>query len=207
MKALNIILGIIVVGFFTVQIYAMRTQSNIETYPYKVVKQYDKFEVRNYEASLFTSVKMATNQYEDASRQGFSMLAGYIFGGNDTKEKIAMTSPVAMSLEDSMTMMFMVPRSMSLDNLPKPNEAKIEFRQEPPKTVASISFGGWATDKKIAKYKSELIRALKEQGIKYTSNFFFLGYNAPFEVFNRRNEIIVELTPETIQILGFNQMN
>jgi hypothetical protein len=33
-------------------------------------------------------------------------------------------------------------------NLPQPNESDIEFR-EPAKTVAAISFGGWANDEKI----------------------------------------------------------
>jgi len=38
-----------------------------------------------------------------------------------------------------------------------------------------------------------LVEALKKEGIEFTNQFFFLGYNPPFEVFNRRNEIIVEL--------------
>ncbi len=193
MKALKIILLIFIIGFITVQIFAMRSQSNIEMYPYTVLKKYGTFEIRNYEASLFTSVKMATNDYKKASRKGFSTLAGYIFGGNETNEKIAMTSPVAMSLDDSMMMMFMVPRKMTADMLPKPNDEEIQFRQEPQKTVAAISFGGWASDKKIQKYRKLLVEALKKEGIEFTNQFFFLGYNPPFEVFNRRNEIIVEL--------------
>ena len=50
------------------------------------------------------------------------MLAGYIFGGNDKEEKIAMTSPVAMSLKDSTTMLFLVPKKYTRDNLPVPND-------------------------------------------------------------------------------------
>jgi len=156
MKALKIILLIFIIGFITVQIFAMRSQSNIEMYPYTVLKKYGTFEIRNYEASLFTSVKMATNDYKKASRKGFSTLAGYIFGGNETNEKIAMTSPVAMSLDDSMMMMFMVPRKMTADMLPKPNDEEIQFRQEPQKTVAAISFGGWASDKKITEIQKTI---------------------------------------------------
>jgi hypothetical protein len=198
MKALKIILLIFIIGFITVQIFAMRSQSNIEMYPYTVLEKYGTFEIRNYEASLFTSVKMATNDYKKASRKGFSTLAGYIFGGNETNEKIAMTSPVAMSLDDSMTMMFMVPRKMTPEMLPKPNDEEIQFRQEPQKTVAAISFGGWASDKKIQKYKKRLVEALIKEGIEFTNQFFFLGYNPPFEIFNRRNEIIVELIQQEI---------
>jgi hypothetical protein len=60
------------------------------------------------------------------------------FGGNKENEKIAMTSPVTMSLEDSMTVMFMVPK-FNKETLPKPSESQIEFRQEPAKTVAAIT--------------------------------------------------------------------
>ncbi len=88
----------------------MNSQRGIEKYPYKVIKEYNKFEIRKYEASLFTSVKLSTGKYESGSSNGFSILAGYIFGGNDKNQKIAMTSPVAMSMEDSMEVMFLVPK-------------------------------------------------------------------------------------------------
>lgn len=197
MKILLILLGVIVAAFAVIQLFAMNGQRDIETYPYVVNKKYDIFEIRTYEATLFTSVKLSSNTYKDASRRGFSILAGYIFGNNDRNEKIAMTSPVAMSLEDSMTMMFMVPKKFKKETLPKPNQAQIEFKEEPTKTVAAISFGGWANDKKIEKYKQQLIAALAANGITYTNQFYFLGYNPPYEVFNRKNEIIVELEGDT----------
>lgn len=193
MKIFLIILAVLVIGFIIVQLFAVRTQSNIETYPYVVDKKYNKFEIRRYEATLFTSVKLSTKAYKESSSQGFSILAGYIFGGNKNNEKIAMTSPVAMSMEDSMTMMFMVPKKYDKASLPQPNESKIEFREEPAKTVAAIRFGGWSDDEKIEKYKQQLLAALEAEGIPYTNQFYFLGYNAPFEFFNRKNEVIVEL--------------
>ena len=193
MKIIFIILGIIFLAFIVIQLFAMSGQRNIETYPYVVNKKYDNFEIRSYEARLFSSVKLSSNGYKESSSRGFSILAGYIFGGNERNEKIAMTSPVAMSLEDSMTVMFMLPEKNKKDSLPKPNQSKIEFREEPAKTVAAITFGGWANDEKIEKYKEKLKAALDQAGISYTNRFYFLGYNAPYEVFNRKNEVIVEL--------------
>lgn len=196
MKIIWIILGVILVAFLLIQLYMMRTQKNIETYPFVVDQTFDSFEIRMYEASLFTSVKLPTNAYGEASSQGFSILAGYIFGGNETHEKIAMTSPVAMSLEDSTTMMFMVPQKYTQESLPKPNQSQVSFREEPAKTVAAITFGGWANDEKIAKHKTALTAALDAAGISYTNRFYYLGYNPPYEVFNRKNEVIVELPPD-----------
>ena len=198
MKNLLIVLGVILLVFIIIQLYAINGQRNIETYPYVVDKKYEAFEIRSYEATLFTSVKLTANQYKDASSKGFSILAGYIFGGNEKNEKIAMTSPVAMSLEDSMTMMFMVPKKYKKETLPQPNQSQIQFREESAKTIAAITFGGWANDEKIERYKQKLKSALDAQNITYTNRFYFLGYNPPYEVFNRKNEIIVELDSETI---------
>lgn len=193
MKIVIIILVVILLAFIFVQLYFIRAQRNIETYTYKVKKKYDLFEIRTYEATLFTSVKLSTKGYENSSSKGFSILAGYIFGNNDRNEKIPMTSPVSMSLEDSMTMMFMVPKEFNKDMLPKPNQSGIEFKEEPAKTFAAIRFSGWANDTKIEKYKQNLKAALDAEGISYTNRFYFFGYNAPYEVFNRINEVLVEL--------------
>ncbi len=201
MKILLILLGVILIAFVIIQLFAMRGQRNIETYPYVVNIKYDTFEIRSYEATLFTSVKLSTKEYKDASSKGFSILAGYIFGKNERDEKISMTSPVAMSLEDSMTMMFMVPKKFKKETLPQPNESQIKFREEPAKTVAAITFGGWVNDEKIEKYKQKLKSALDAEGITYTKRFHFLGYNPPFEVFNRKNEVIVELQSETLDLI------
>ncbi len=193
MKILIIIGAILLAGFTGVQLFALKSQHNIETYPYEVVEQYDSFEIRRYEARLFSAVKVSSGNYKSGSGQGFSALAGYIFGGNERNEKIAMTSPVTMTLEDSMTMRFMVPKKWNKKQLPKPNQSNINFVEEPEKLVAAIKFKGWANDKKIDRYKKQLKTALKSEGIPHLNKFELYGYNAPYEVFNRRNEIIVEL--------------
>lgn len=193
MKIILILLSVILIAFILTQLFAFNSQRDIETYSYTVKKKYDVFEVRSYDETLFTSVKLSTKGYKNSSSKGFSILAGYIFGNNDRNQKISMTSPVTMSLEDSMTMMFMVPKKFEKKMLPKPNESNIEFKQEPAKTVAAITFSGWADDKKIEKFKQRLKSSLDAEGITYSNRFFFFGYNAPYEVFNRKNEVIVEL--------------
>lgn len=193
MKIGLILIGVVLITFTVTQLFAYNSQRNIETQPYSINKKYNTFEIRDYEETLFTYVKLSTSGYENSSSKGFSILAGYIFGGNERDEKISMTSPVTIKLEDSMTMMFMVPKKLKKEMLPKPNKSLIKFKEEPAKTVAAISFNGWANDKKIEKYKQKLQSALDAEGIAYTERFYFLGYNAPYEVFNRKNEVIVEL--------------
>jgi len=201
MKVIIILLAVILVAFLATQIFVWREQQNIETYSYVVNKKYEGFEIRSYEPALFSTVKLSTKDYKASSSKGFSILAGYIFGENDRKEMISMTSPVTMSLEDSTTMMFMVPKKFEKASLPQPNRSEIEFREEPAKTVAVINFYGWANDEKIEKYKQKLKSALDAENIIYINGFYFLGYNPPFEVFNRRNEIIVELPSKTLDLI------
>ncbi len=193
MKYVYIVIGIIVIIFITIQLFALNSQQKTERQPYTIVEEYADFEVRKYESALYTSVKLPSNKYENASRKGFSILAEYIFGGNDKNQQIAMTSPVTMTLEDSITMLFMVPKGLSKENLPKPNESSIEFKEEPEKKIAAIEFGGWANDRKIETYKQKLTAALERENIEHKNNFQFLGYNAPYEMINRKNEIVVEL--------------
>ena len=88
MKILLILLGVILLAFIVIQVFAISGQRNIETYPYVVNQKYNSFEIRRYEATLFTSVQLSGNTYKDNSSKGFSILAGYIFGGNEKNEKI-----------------------------------------------------------------------------------------------------------------------
>ena len=194
MKTFLIILGLIFILFLGSQIYLYRSSRSIERYKYSVIKTYKDFEIRGYEASLFTSVKINTDNYKQASSKGFSILGGYIFGNNENKEQIPMTSPVAMTLEEEeMTMLFLVPKKFTKENLPKPENTKIEFIEMPEKKMAVITFGGWASDEKIEKYRLILMNLLDKNEIKYSNKFSVLGYNPPYEVLFRRNEIIAEL--------------
>lgn len=190
---LYIIVGLVIL-FIASQIWAQSQTKDIEMYPYKVMKEYDGFEIREYAPANFIYVTMDAKSYKESSSEGFGQLAGYIFGGNETGQKIAMTSPVEMEMEEEITMKFLVPGAYDLENMPKPNNANVQFKEEKEKTVAAIRFGGFADDEKIEKYKNMLFAMLDKEDIEYQDSYSFMGYNPPFDLVNRRNEIVVELT-------------
>jgi len=179
--------------FIVSQAFISGSMSKIEKYKYTVLKEFDDFEVRQYEAAMFSSVKMNAKTYEETSSSGFRLLAGYIFGGNEKNEKIAMTSPVVMEMGDTTKMSFMVPSNLKENELPKPNNGRIYFEKQAPKVMAAIRFGGWANDDRIEKYKQKLSLELEKQGLKHTGKFNYLGYNPPYALIARRNEVVVEL--------------
>ena len=193
MKILYIVLTIVLVLFVVSQLWAQTQVKGIETYPYRVDKTYDGFEVRTYAQANFIYVTMDARTYAEGSNKGFRMLAGYIFGGNARDQKIAMTSPVVMDMDSEMTMKFLVPAQYSMEELPTPNNAQVRFATEKERTMAAITFGGFANDEKIAKYKDELFQRLDAEGIQHTGQWSFLGYDPPFKLLGRKNEVVVEL--------------
>ena len=192
MKTLIIIISILLL-IAIAQVGISKSTQQTEQYSYKVIKNYDKFEIRKYDAALFSSVILNKKGYKQSSSEGFGILAGYIFGDNESNEKIAMTSPVIMELGDTSKMMFLVPKKYNLENLPNPKNKKIVFEKQEEKIIAAIRFDGWADDEKIEKYKSILKDELIKEKLGFKDKFIFLGYNPPYEVMNRRNEVVVEL--------------
>jgi hypothetical protein len=89
--------------------------------------------------------------------------------------------------------MFLVPKKFTKETLPKPENSDIIFIEVPEKKMAAITFGGWASDTKIEKYRLQLMALLDKKAIKYSNKFSVLGYNSPFELLSRKNEIVVEL--------------
>lgn len=67
MKTVGIIVGVLALVLVVVQGFAMKSSRNIESYPYQVMESFEQFEIRAYESSLFTSVKLNTGKYEEAS--------------------------------------------------------------------------------------------------------------------------------------------
>lgn len=169
-----------------------QADSKTETQKYEVLKSEHEFEIRYYPPAVLASVEMEGSW--DESRNGsFGVLAGYIFGGNDKKMKISMTSPVRMS-EIEGTMSFVMPSQYTLENLPEPGNNRIRLHASQPVVVAAIRFGGWANEERIGGMKDKLSEWIQKEGHKHTGKFEYLGYNPPFQLTNRRNEVVVELS-------------
>jgi len=105
-----------------------------------------------------------------------------------------MTAPVHMDINDSAsTMSFVMPYAYHIDNLPKPNDSGVKFETTKDEYVAAIQFGGFATNDNIKEHTEILREALNNHQLSYYGNFRFLGYNPPYQLFSRRNEIIVSV--------------
>jgi hypothetical protein len=148
--------------------------------------------VRFYPPATFATIRSSAKNYRELSGSGFRKIAGYIFGNNETSAKIAMTSPVHMDInKDESSMSFVMPAEYDIKSLPRPNDAKVELHQSPPEYAAAIEFGGYANDESISKHAEQLRKSLEEKGIKPIGHYRYLGYNPPYQLLGRKNEVIV----------------
>jgi hypothetical protein len=165
-----------------------------EEQKYTLILKENDFEIRFYPATTIATLKSNAKSYKELANPGFRKLAGYIFGGNESETSISMTSPVHMDINDTASSMsFVMPSAYNESNLPKPNDPNVIIKKTADEYVAVLRFGGYASDKDLKRYSEELQNILKQKGITTKGNYRYLGYNPPFQLVGRRNEIIVQI--------------
>jgi hypothetical protein len=188
MAILLLVLLIVCIGV----LFAFKS-SKIEMPAYSVIKKYGAVEIRQYPNMVVAQTMLIQSTQEQKMSAGFRTIAGYIFGGNERNQKIAMTAPVVMKMGDSASMFFMMPKEYSIAELPQPNSKQVLLQEEASKTLAVIRFGGFSSENKIAEYCEKLAAALAKNNIQSKGAFMYMGYNAPWDVINRRNEVAIEV--------------
>ena len=174
--------------------FTMRKQENVEEQAFQMLHRDGELEIRYYPPATMATVQMKGTEYRDVASSGFRKLAGYIFGGNDRGQKIAMTAPVHMSMgPEGSTMQFVMPAGMDSSNLPNPNDASVKIELSQPLHMAAIRFSGYANDEAIRKQSEKLEMLLKAKGITQLGPVKYLGYDAPYKLVGRRNEVVTEI--------------
>jgi DNA gyrase inhibitor GyrI len=193
MKTSILIATVLIVLLMSTQALISRSTGRTEQQPYEIHKKQGDFEIRYYPPAILASLARQ-GHYATSSGSSFRTLAGYIFGGNDASEQIAMTSPVRMKQEaDTFGMQFVMPASYAMDKLPRPNDPSIRLERFEGGYYASIRFGGYADAKDWNARRAELKAFLDREGLRYEEPFEYLGYNPPYQFINRRNEVVVRL--------------
>jgi len=191
----------------------------IEEPEYQVVGQYDDYELREYAPYIVAEVDVQ-GEFDEAGRDAFRILAGYIFGDNAASEKMSMTAPVEsrppakgekMSMTAPVTAIaagddgrttyaFVMERKFSLQTLPVPNDDRIRIRTVPKRTMAVRRYSGRWTENKYLQNEKSLRTALDSNGIQTIGRPVLARYNSPFSLpFMRRNEVMIEIMPASAQ--------
>ena len=161
-----------------------------ESQTYKVLEEKDNIEIRYYPRSA--KVKTSSDY---GNNNNFRKLFRYISGNNTENEKIAMTTPVYMSI-DKKTMEFVLPNKYVKDSLILPKGNQVESYFSDPVHIASIQYSGYSNYKSELQHTNILLKSLNDLNIKTKGSPYVLVYNGPYKFFNRRNEIHIEIQYE-----------
>ena len=176
------------------------TVNAIEEPAYTVERAWEseQIEIRRYAPRVMAVTTMQGNDDD-----GFRVLAGYIFGGNSTEQKIAMTAPVQQSMAGESEMAFMMPAEYALEDLPTPDDERVGFEEAPAYTAAVIQFSGWASADKADEHWQRLRQFLIAEEIDIAGEPTLNQYNPPWTLpFLRRNEIIVPVALSEANLRG-----
>ena len=179
---------------------------------FTVTQRGEAFDVRAYPQTIVAET-VVEGPWSDASTEGFRRLAGYIFGGNHKRSKIAMTAPVgtqdagdrlAKAGPDTLrrqgnawVVTFTMPATMTLATLPVPNDSRVTLRALPARLVAVRKMPGWWSEANFAQDSAALLQAVRAAGLEPGPNPPVMArFNPPWTpFFLRRNEMWLDLAP------------
>lgn len=178
---------------------------------YTVLKKDGDIELREYEGYILASVNIRADGHNSAGNQGFGPLAGYIFGDNKPRQKMAMTVPVITAEEPESTKLamtapvmsqdlgestykvsFVMPPGYKMDDLPVPNNSDVKLKDIPRHKSLAIRFSGYSNEHKVEDKLQKLKAWAKENDISLAGSPMLARYDAPWKPgFLRHNEIII----------------
>jgi len=205
MKILLSIIAMLFLGWVTYGYFSSQSKEP----KFTVLEKKDGYEIREYAPYIEARVTVS-GTYREAMSSGFRILAGYIFGGNTTKQSIAMTTPVTERKSESIAMTapvsetviensnrvvaFVMPEGYTLATLPTPNDKRIEIVEVPAHTSAVLRYSGYNNTEKVAEMKARLLEYLKRDNVVVVGVPRGAGYNPPSTPpFMMRNEILVDI--------------
>jgi hypothetical protein len=166
-------------------------------------------EIRRYGPRLAAETTVEADEM-GARSQGFSRLAGYIFGGNAGSARIAMTAPVAQQAQGTRIAMtapvaqavtgeghvirFFLPAA--LRDPPVPNDPRVRIVEVAGETVAVFRFTGSIDPGSVAAARARLLAALPRTGWVAAGEPVTWFYDPPWTIpALRRNEIAIPVAP------------
>ncbi|XP_022110842.1 heme-binding protein 2-like [Acanthaster planci] len=154
------------------------------------------YQIRRYETSKWVSTTITGIDYQAASEEAFLRLYEYIQGQNDQKVKIPMTVPVINSVQPGLgpvcasnfTFSFFVPFEFQ-SNTPKPTNPELFLTTLDQHKAYVRVYSGFTNEKVFPKEAAALAAALNSTQTYDKSYYYLAGYDSPFVVHNRHNEI------------------
>ncbi|RYZ07521.1 MAG: heme-binding protein [Myxococcales bacterium] len=187
---------------------------------YKKELRLGRIELRRYAPHLRATTWVDASTWSEALSDGFQRLADYLFGANEYEERLAMTTPVLLSMPASSAqrrngesfqapgvatvpqlngparrqMAFVLPAERTLEDLPRPKDRRVVLSTVPAQRVAALAFRGSYGGDLPAHKRNELLFLVKCAGLKPVSEVWFAAYDGPSTLpVLRHSEVLVEV--------------
>ena len=179
----------------------------LEEPAYQTRMQEGSFEIREYASYLVAEVFMEGEDFDEASGDGFRILADYIFGNNlsrsssvqmagkaeEASENIAMTAPVQMDQgkkPNQWRMAFSLPSKWNSETVPIPNDQRVKLREVPAEKVVVLQFSGLMGLDDLKEREQQLRQWAANQQIEVQGAVRTARYDPPWTLpFLRKNEV------------------
>ena len=174
--------------------FAGPIMSKVEEPEYVVEASDSNIEIRNYSSMILAEVEVKGRR-EDAIREGFRIIADYIFGHNASSKEISMTAPVQQQqVNNNWRVSFVMPSEYSRNSLPKPFKENLFIRELSPTRYVVIKFSGFSTKDNLERHETALSVFVKNNSLKVVGTPKYAFYNPPWTLpFMRRNELMLQL--------------
>ena len=161
---------------------------------FNLIKKDGKVEIREYPPYIIAKTSLDISKNKEDNNM-FRVLANYIFGGNSNSQSIPMTAPVITHANsNSYDMIFFMLDANTIESLPSPNNNNISIEKLHIGKAITISFGMWATERRVKKYKSKLDEYILKNKIQVVSDIMVAQYNSPWTIPPfRKNELIYQI--------------
>ncbi|XP_036409140.1 heme-binding protein 2 [Megalops cyprinoides] len=165
-----------------------------------------EYEVRHYSLTRWVSTEAESYFMEIAVTTAFRRLFKYITGANENGQKIDMTAPVLVKMQEDRkllqssvyTLSFLLPSAYQA-NAPKPTDEKVYFTDMADTMVYVRSYGGWMVSMTDRIHSSQLKKDLDRVQAAYGKDFHYaVGYDSPMKLLNRHNEVWYSVEGEPV---------
>lgn len=166
----------------------------LEEPKYDLIRSFEGFEIRHYTDTIQARIA-TTDSNSKAPSKGFRTIAGYIFGSNNSGQKIKMTAPVHIWRDQGvMNMAFTMPSEHNLSDLPVPINSSIQIVPVAGELTAAMKFSGFYGEKKTEKLSKKLFSMISNHNLEPIGPSILAVYDNPMTLpFLRRNEILIPL--------------
>lgn len=166
-----------------------------ESADYTLVKADGKFEIREYPE--LTVVKTKMQSHGNGSDGSFMRLFRYISGGNESNQKVAMTTPVFMEAKTETSdgqMAFVVPKDVAAASVPVPTGETVEIQKRQSGKYAIVRFSGRMNQDSIEDAEKKLREWMQVNDLEAGSQYECAGYDPPWTPGPlRRNEVLIRV--------------